>query len=456
MNRADIQGLLFSGYSAQPASALLRIQFASGFPNAWLRRTLPQISSGATSERSDPCRVNLAFTFVGLEKLGLPPASLAEFSDEFRQGMAHPERAAVLGDLGPNHPSTWEFSDRDARAVDGALFVYAPSAQELGTKLEEEQQALARFGLECEVLHTYLPPDGREHFGFRMSVSQPFVRGIERGRARRPRLATGEFLLGYEDGVGDRTLRPGVPPRRTTREPLKGFGRDRRASFGFNGSYLVLRKLEQRVDAFRAFLGHAERHSVSRELCAAKLVGRWPNGASLALHPEREPGSSESEARFGYRELDPLGYGCPLGAHVRRANPRDALSGDARESERHRLLRRGRLYGPERDAEGEASERGLLFLALNADLGRQFEYVQSRLAVAQGSLSLRGETDAFLGTSGAGEKGLRHFTLPAEPVRKRLFGLPDLVRARGGLYGFLPSLRALGYLADLAEARALP
>jgi hypothetical protein len=120
------------------------------------------------------------------------------------------------------------------------------------------------------------------------------------------------------------------------------------------------------------------------------------------------------------------------------------------------LLRRGRLYGPERDAEGEASERGLLFLALNADLGRQFEYVQSRLAVAQGSLSLRGETDAFLGTSGAGEKGLRHFTLPAEPVRKRLFGLPDLVRARGGLYGFLPSLRALGYLADLAEARALP
>ena len=99
MNRADIQGLLFSGYSAQPASALLRIQFASGFPNAWLRRTLPQISSGATSERSDPCRVNLAFTFVGLEKLGLPPASLAEFSHEFRQGMAHPERAAVLGDL---------------------------------------------------------------------------------------------------------------------------------------------------------------------------------------------------------------------------------------------------------------------------------------------------------------------------------------------------------------------
>src|ERR1043165_1132713 len=111
MNRADIQGLLFSGYSAQPASALVLIRFASGQPNAWLRRTLPQVSSGARSERSDPFRINLGFTFGGLQKLGLEAATLAEFSDEFREGMAHPERAAALGDLEANAASGWEFSD---------------------------------------------------------------------------------------------------------------------------------------------------------------------------------------------------------------------------------------------------------------------------------------------------------------------------------------------------------
>jgi deferrochelatase/peroxidase EfeB len=227
-------------------------------------------------------------------------------------------------------------------------------------------------------------------------------------------------------------------------------------SFGFNGSYLVLRKLEQRVDAFRSFLDHAERHGVSRELCAAKLIGRWPDGAALALHPDHAPEYPKPEGRFSYAEVDALGHACPLGAHVRRAHPRDTRTLDERENERHRLLRRGRLYGPGRDESNDAAERGLLFLALNADLGRQFEHVQSRLLASQPGVAVRAEMDALLGTSGANDGGLRHFTIPAEPVRKRLFGLPDLVRARGGLYGFLPSLRALGYLADLAEARALP
>jgi hypothetical protein len=375
VNRADVQGLLFSGYAAQPASALLLVRFAQGRPNAWLRRILWQVSSGAASERRDPFRLNLAFSYRGLEKLGLPAATLAGFSREFRQGMAHPERSAALGDRGPCEPARWDFSDRGSRGVDGVVLVYAPGPSELLEKLAELEQGIRHFELESECLPTHLSSDGRQHFGFTRAVSEPNVRGFGRRDLPRPRIARGEFLLGYADGVGDRERGVVAPLRRTTRQPPAMAGSVRRVDFGLNGSYLVIRKLE----------------------------------------------------------LEPSGLACPPEAQVRRANPRHALTGDERESNRHLLLRRGRWYGPGAESESEAAPGGLLFVALNADLARQFEHVQGQCLAQSAPLGWRGEADP-----------------------PSLAALPPWPRVRGGLYGFLPGVRALGYLADLDEPRALP
>jgi deferrochelatase/peroxidase EfeB len=233
------------------------------------------------------------------------------------------------------------------------------------------------------------------------------------GRAFGPRLATGEFLLGYRDGGGRKQRGPTAPRLPTTREPPPLVDRGRRVDLGFNGCYLVLRQLEQRVDELKAHLDAAEASGTSRPLARARLVGRWANGASLALHPEAQPSEREPE-RFRYDELDPDGRRCPLDAHVRKAYPRGgAKRGHDDDPERHRLLRRGRLYGPAEEASAAGEERGLLFMALNADIARQFEHVQGRFANGSPLLAW--------------------------------------TRTRGGAYAFLPSLRALGYLADLGQ-----
>jgi hypothetical protein len=424
--------LLFSGYVKQPASAVIWLRFAEGRPNAWLRRVLPQVTSGAASELDDPFRLNLAFTYRGLEKLQFPLEALTKFPREFRQGMAHPERSARLGDRALADPAHWEFMDGEAGAVDGVALVYAPDPTRLDERLDECESALGKFGLSYEVLRTYLPEDRRDHFGFRMGGGEPNVRGLGRRRSPGPRLATGEFLVGYRDGVGDQQRGLTAPARRSTRVPPEMGEHTRRVDLGFNGSYLVVRKLEQRVAEFQAFFEEQAGSETGRELLAAKMLGRLPSGEQVAS--------------------------CPLGAHARRANPGGFLGSDERDSGRHRILRRGRLYGAAPLAAGEGSERGLLFLGLNADIGRQFEHVQAQL-VSETLPGLQGESDPLLGQGGpdgAGEYRSRCFTIPGEPVRRKLTGLSNWVRVRGGLYGFLPSVGALGYLADLDQARAGP
>jgi hypothetical protein len=41
------------------------------------------------------------------------------------------------------------------------------------------------------------------------------------------------------------------------------------------------------------------------------------------------------------------------------------------------------------------------------------------------------------------------FTVPANPVRQRVTGVPPFVTVRGGAYFFLPGIRAVRYLASL-------
>lgn len=418
IDRSDIQGLVVSGYAAQPASALLLVRFAGGKPRPWLRRLLPRVSSAARHERFARHHVNVAFSCRGLEQLGLDQATLAGFSLEFRQGMAHPQRSRVLGDIGEDAPRHWWFGN-DEHPVDAVVLVYASNPEELEARLDELTASVDQYGLEYEEVETYLDPERREHFGFRFAVSAPaYRRGLT--PKKKPRLAVGELLLGYGDQRGERAPTPLARFRRSTRD-ARLHGRAQ-VDLGHNGTYLVLRQLEQRVATFWNCLDGVVRHtpgvaSDARTL-AEQLVGRTIDGTPLAR--------------------------CPIGAHVKRTNPSEVLG---READAHRLVRRGRLYGP-RAADPRVPdnvERGLMFIALNADLAQKFEFVQQSLINDPKFGGLRGERDPLVGQDDERE---RAFTVPGTPVRSLVGPLPRFVRVRGGGYFFLPGLRALGYLSE--------
>jgi Dyp-type peroxidase family len=278
----------------------------------------------------------------------------------------------------------------------------------------------------------------RENFGFRDGFSQPAILGapgrVDPGQGVgvhsfrgvwRP-LEPGEFVLGYHD-------EDGVLPR----APLPPFAR--------NGTFMVYRKLEQNVPAFEALVERvAERHfDGDRTLVAAKLAGRWQDGTPLMLHPNLDEGGGAREVLNDFRYSDdPKGRACPLGAHVRRTNPRDGLPGGWARTRRHRILRRGIPYaGPRR--------RGVIFVCFNASITRQFEVVNGWLNDGD-AFGLGPEPDVLAGVRRNGRPVL--MTIQADPPV--IFESPEpLVYVRGGEYLFLPSIAALATLADDAAVR---
>jgi Dyp-type peroxidase family len=239
-----------------------------------------------------------------------------------------------------------------------------------------------------------------------------------------------------------------------------------RADLGRNGTYLVVRQLRQDVAGFWRYLESATRHpdgsadAAAKIRLGARLVGRWPGGAPLVLSPDRDDPALSSATDFGYYAADPDGLRCPIGAHVRRTNPRDSLDPDPGSQKsidignRHRLLRRGREYGPVASADQLASgvddgiERGLHFLCLSANIARQFEFIQHTWVNNPKFSGLYQDADPLVA---ARRDGADCFTIPGQPVRTRLTALPQFVTTRGGAYFFLPGLKALRYLAGLGS-----
>jgi deferrochelatase/peroxidase EfeB len=157
-----------------------------------------------------------------------------------------------------------------------------------------------------------------------------------------------------------------------------------------------------------------------------------------------------SENGFGFFDRDRHGTGCPVGSHVRRANPRDGLAPDASQKQTllnaansHRILRRGRKYGttisvpPKEDG----VDRGLLFICLNTDITRQFEFIQQTWLLNPNFATLYDESDPLVGPKGK-------MTIREEPLR-RIIDVDTFVQMAGGEYFFLPSMPAIRYLAGL-------
>jgi Dyp-type peroxidase family len=400
-----------------------------------LRRLMPALADATRPmDPSHQAWVSAALSFQGLKALGVPQDTLDSFPLQFQQGMA--ARATELGDVGESAPENWEkpFGTADVHVGLSALSPDAAGLERVlaraRTAFEELSGVAAIWSLDC-----YALPTEKEAFGFRDGISHPAVEGsgIPGSNPKEQPIRAGEFLLGYPNERQEISSMP------------------RPEILGKNGTYVVFRKLHQRVAAFRQYLKANSSSPEQEELLGAKMIGRWQSGAPLALCPMHDDPELGADPKlnndFLFKDDDPQGLKTPAGSHIRRMNPRDSdITGYVRF---HRMIRRGTSYGPMLPPgviEDDGAERGLAFVFVGASLERQFEFVQSEW-INKGQF-FHGPTvdrDPIVGAN----NGSGSFTIPQQPIRRRLQGLPAFVVTRGGEYFFAPGLRALRWLADL-------
>lgn len=442
----DIQGLVVRGFGKLPYSGytLFSIKDEVKFKR-WLAAELtnglitPATVRGLTIGSSQA----IAYTASGLQKLMGDEWIVDSFPLEFIEGMVQEHRSRLLGDYGPNSPHHWEWGNGDN--IDGVL-ISSAEEEEAVTKVLDSALVESNGLSEVTRINARVPADGKEPFGFSDGVSQPIIMGTDREkelRSKHPRehklnaVAAGEFILGYPDGTGKLPRSPAFSPAADTGDRLQSHHeRHELRDFGRNGSFVVIRQLAQDTKAFNQYIESNAREGID---LGAKMVGRTKEGKTLATDPKA------TECRdndFDYL-YDLKGKGCPIGSHVRRMNPRSTVQNKSQDgslmvTNRHRVIRRGRVY---QNHEGEV---GLLFLCLNASINRQFEFIQSTWSNDPFFQGLAGEVDPIIGTR---REETQYYTIPGEPYRQKLKAIPQWVTVKGGAYFFMPSLRSLETLA---------
>ena len=485
----DLQGLLRFGYGRLTDTNFMLLRIVDvGSAKQWLAAV--DINNAESVSPPPERALQIAFTVRGLRALGVGEPVIAGFSDEFIQGMAGDEsRSRRLGDIAGNAPEYWEWGRGDAALPDLLLLLYARAGglDEWRSSIQSEQFSRA-FSVLKELPTLDIGPI--EPFGFPDGISQPdidwaFEQGTDPHQrdSYSNRLAVGEVVLGYRNEYGLYTDRPLIDPRQDAAAALLPDAADHRGmkDLGRNGSYLVLRQLEQDVAGFWRFLDQASgSEPKAREKLAAAMVGRDLNGAPLITSVADAHGKQPAN-RFTYTE-DPQGHQCPLGAHIRRSNPRTGdfsseVTGlfdrlikifgfglqrpdeDLVASTRfHRLLRRGRSYGPRLtpeqalDPAAPAAARGLQFICLVANIARQFEFVQNAWSMSNRFAGTQDESDPLLGHRQplmSGESTDQFRRQDARGPAQITSAMPQFVQVRGGGYYFMPGLRALRYIASL-------
>ena len=493
----DVQGLLRFGYKrmTRASYALLRVKNATA-ARAWLR-TAP-ITNAVAHKPPPTTALHIAFTAPGLRALGVSESVIAGFSHEFRAGMTQEHHARGLGDVASNAPEYWHWGGPGNEPHLVVMFFAEPDCfeafvQGITTGDTWGEAFTEPHWLESENL------DGIEPFGFSDGSSQP---QIDWAQQRQPTgiqfeysnvVALGEFVLGYRNEYGKITDRPLIEPDAASADLLPALDAPEKRDLGRNGTYLVMRQLEQDVRGFWQFVHQqANGDDAAAQTLAAAMVGRTRAGDPLVpIQTQPIPGIGPDAEQIRQNQFtfdqDPAGARCPFGAHVRRANPRNTdfpghptsllkklltmlgfgpkgFRDDLMSSVRfHRILRRGREYGSEMKPEHalvpappDDPKRGLHFICLNANISRQFEFVQNAWMASSKFSGLTDESDPLLGHRQPipGCPATHHFTLQRDGgLRRRVTGLPQFVTVRGGAYFFLPSLRALRYFAGAAPVQ---
>ncbi|MEP3889385.1 MAG: cytochrome P450 [Hellea sp.] len=525
-----IQSLMFTGAGKLKAGACLRIhsndpdpepgQETDNFKN-WVRDVLPSITFGETSPAQRASYI--AFAKGGLARLGLGTdltqdtawtgaeelmgeTPRTKFPPVLSLGMDNKSRKNILGDAETDAPEHWDWGTQE-KPCHAVLLVYAVDQADLKKLIKTQTDLMSRYGLSSTQIDFEDLKKGelaKEPFGFVDGVSQPILRGTRRAAANADShhlVNPGEFILGYKDNRdyyppspqveairdGARDL-PATVQHQPQRYPkFEPTGSNTLRDLGRNGSYLVIRQLEQDVKDFHAVTKEIakgicpvtgspakdkKRLQKAKDVIQAKMMGRWQDGRSLMENPvriHRETGghfdfeykedldptwTPENEFLFG--QDDPQGHACPYGSHIRRANPRDGLETDSADAlgivNRHRILRRGRSYI-------QGNKKGTFFMCLNADIDRQFEFVQQTWVASSKFHGLRKEVDPITAqgihkdlasdkTTVSGVKDNLQFTIQAPGQEIPITGLKSFVTMKGGGYFFMPGRDALRFLSS--------
>src|SRR5215469_16073418 len=396
---------------------LLRIDDAKA-GREFLRRLTPYVDSAVGWRNAANAWIAVGISYAGLEALGLPQGSLQSFPEPFREGMA--ARAPHLRDEGVNDPQNWDQSFGKGQVHIG-LSVFSDSEEKHRRVLAIASEQYKVSGVSVLAMQDFgAQPGDLNSLGYKDGIDQPAIEGsgVEPLPGQGQPIKAGEFILGYPGEAG--VLLPVPQPD----------------IFGRNGTYVGFRKYQSLVGAFNRFLRANGSTVAERELVAAKLVGRWRSGAPLTLAPDVDnPALGADPQRnndFNYAN-DPHARRVPFGSHIRRMNPRDTQLTRLTDVNIHRLIRRGTTYGrpydPNALSEADDDEvRGSIFLFISAKAMATIEFLQQEWINDGDFIGANGERDPIIGRQ---EEGAT-FTIPREPVRRRLHGIETYNVLRGG------------------------
>ncbi len=412
--------------------------------------------SDAPRRKPDYC-LNVGLTWPGLVALEVkdrvPTLSFKSFG-AFIAGAA--ERAKLVGDTGASAPEHWvgQFGKGGDHVL---LTLHALSPEAMTSYSARLAAAFSEGGAFREIWRQ----DG-------MALME-----IQDGKP----VPTSKVHFGYTDGISMTTIRGGPerypPDHQQPCEPWLFVLQDAAENYfvpepkelGLNGSVACFKMIMTDVVGFENFL-QSNKDKIDPELLAAKLCGRWRNGIPLMLSPDTNSpaGGIPLEQLNNYEYVnadgsgDPKGLRCPVGAHMRRINPRgQPVTGQAQpggSNNTHRLIRRGMPYGPIFDPKQpyDGIERGLLGYFINSNLENQYEFVlgewvnKSEFA---GAVRLPPQSkDPMIGTQ---DPASSLFVIPqaqgAPPIKISGFG--TFITTRAAAYCFLPSITAIKFISKL-------
>ncbi|MGY4827127.1 hypothetical protein ACVNIS_00965 [Sphaerotilaceae bacterium SBD11-9] len=458
---AEVQTLALSGHDTDFAHhfvltvthAARAREFVAGLlADGWV--SFGDTSRAQLAQRG--CVISLGFTYLGLQVLGVSDRVLdilAQKSPAFAEDALR-RATRRLGDGGPSAPECWEPVFRS-----GQTHVWLTAHGDNGAQLDRLVAALPqRSGADgLDGWHTEAPlraqalqpgqaPGNRNrtvHFDFRDNLSRPGILAKSGGQQH----PAGELLLGYLNAEKFDFW----TAEQSTPADVAGFLR--------NGSFGVLRKIEQDEAAFNRYLDEQvaalapQYPFVSPVYLKAKMCGRWPNGARVEPGQTTEPANPAPALMSGDFDFahDLEGKGCPFGSHIRRTNPRNDLIEPPRKRP---LFRRGMTYGPSFAAAPAVKERGLMGAFFCASIDDQFETVMSEWVEKNpmGPANRGRSKDPLVGQHDDPDTEF-HIPQPSGPPIV-LKNMQAFMTTKGTLYALFPSRQALLSLsAAMSPAR---